>query len=81
MSFIFALCKKLKIKKKIIFDTINKFRGLKYRQQIIYNSRLLMIINDSKSTSFSSTENLIEYYDDIYWMLGGKPKKNDKFIF
>ena len=81
LSFIFALCKKLKIKKKIIFDTINKFRGLKYRQQIIYNSRLLMIINDSKSTSFSSTENLIEYYDDIYWMLGGKPKKNDKFIF
>ena len=50
-----------------------------YRQQIIYNSKKLLIINDSKSTSFSSTIPLLESYQNIYWILGGLPKKNDQF--
>ncbi len=81
LSFIFTICEKLKIKKKIIIKTINKFKGLKYRQQIIYNSKNLLIINDSKSTSFSSSINLINSYNNIFWILGGQPKQNDKFYF
>ena len=37
-----------------------------------------MIINDSKSTSFSSTVPLLESYENIYWILGGLAKKGDK---
>ena len=51
-----------------------------YRQQIIYKSKKLLIINDSKSTSFSSTAPLLESYKNIYWILGGLAKKGDKFI-
>ncbi len=81
LSFVFSICKKLKIKDEIILKTINEFTGLKYRQQIVYNSNNLIIINDSKSTSFSSTVNLIDSYQNVFWILGGRPKKNDKFNF
>ena len=52
---------------------------MKYRQQIIFNNKNLTIINDSKSTSFSSSENILKNFNDIYWILGGIPKKGDKF--
>ena len=79
LSYIFAICKKLKIRKNDILKIINNFRGLKFRQQIIYNSKKLAIINDSKSTSFSSTVNLISSMNNVFWILGGLPKKGDKF--
>ena len=34
-----------------------------------------------KSTSFSSSINLLENLDRIFWVLGGLPKKGDKFKF
>ena len=80
LSFIFALSKCLKLKIKKIIDVANKFKGLNYRQQVIYKSKKLLIINDSKSTSFSSTKPLLESFENIYWVLGGLAKKGDKFI-
>jgi len=79
LSFIFAICKKLKINKKYILKITNNFKELKYRQQTIYDSKKLIIINDSKSTSFSSTINLINSLNNVFWILGGLPKKGDKF--
>ena len=38
----------------------------------------MRIINDSKSTSFSSSINLLNNFDSIFWILGGLPKKGDK---
>ena len=38
-----------------------------------------MIINDSKSTSFASSIGLLKSNDNIYWLLGGIPKKGDQF--
>ncbi len=81
LSFVFKICEILKIKKSIIIKSINNFEGLKFRQQIVYNSKKIIIINDSKSTSFSSTVNLIKSSNNIFWLLGGQPKKNDKFNF
>ena len=40
----------------------------------------LKIINDSKSTSFSSTNGLLSTYKNIYWIVGGMFKKGDKFV-
>ena len=80
LNFIFALSNKFKFKNKIIFNALNSFKGLKYRQEIIFKGKKLMIINDSKSTSFSSTKNLLQSYKNIYWIVGGKFKKGDKFI-
>ena len=79
LSFIFNIAKVLKINFKTVINTANKFKGLDFRQQIIYQSRKLLIINDSKSTSFSSSVPLLESYKNIYWILGGLAKKGDKF--
>ena len=64
---------------KNLLRTLNKFKGLKYRQQILFENKYLTIINDSKSTSFASSENLLKNLNDVYWILGGIPKKNDQF--
>ncbi len=79
LCFIFNIAKILKINFKTVINTANKFKGLNFRQQIIYESKKLLIINDSKSTSFSSTIPLLESYKNIYWILGGLAKKGDKF--
>ena len=79
LSFVLAVAKTLNIKIKKVINTANKFKGLNYRQQIIHKSKNLLIINDSKSTSFSSTVPLLEAYKNIHWILGGQAKKGDKF--
>ena len=79
LSFILKISKILKLNNKNLLRTLNKFKGLKYRQQIIYEKKSLTIINDSKSTSFASSENLLKSLNNVYWILGGIPKKSDKF--
>ena len=79
LSFVLKISEILKLNNKNLIRTLNKFKGLKYRQQIILENKNLTIINDSKSTSFASSENLLKNLDDIYWILGGIPKKSDQF--
>jgi UDP-N-acetylmuramoylalanine--D-glutamate ligase len=79
LSFILEISKKFNIKNNLIIKTIQKFNGLKYRQQIILKRKNLTIINDSKSTSFSSSIDLLKSDHNIYWLLGGLNKKGDKF--
>jgi UDP-N-acetylmuramoylalanine--D-glutamate ligase len=80
LFFVLHISKILKIKKNILFRTLNNFKGLKYRQQIIYQSKNLTIINDSKATSFSSSESLLKSLSNVYWIVGGLAKKGDKFL-
>ena len=79
LSFILKIALKLKLNKKKLIKTINTFKGLNYRQQIIFDKKNLTIINDSKSTSFASSENILKNLNNVYWILGGIPKKGDKF--
>ncbi len=79
LSFILKIASKLKLNSTKLIKTLNNFKGLKYRQQIIFKNKNLTIINDSKSTSFASSENILKNYKHIFWILGGIPKKADKF--
>ena len=79
LSFIFKIATKLKLNRQKLIRTLNNFKGLEYRQQIIIDNENLKIINDSKSTSFASSENILKNLTDVYWILGGIPKKDDKF--
>ena len=80
IHFIYKISKVFKISDNIIFKSLNLFKGLKFRKQLIYDKLNLKIINDSKSTTFSSTSGLLSTYTNIYWIVGGKYKKGDKFI-
>ena len=67
--------RKNKFKPKIYkVDTLNMN---KLSSQL--NNKYLTIINDSKSTRFASSESILKNFNDIYWILGGIPKKGDKF--
>ena len=79
LTFIFQIIKLFKIKRNILFLTLKKFKGLKYRQEIIYKTKKITIINDSKATSFSSSESLLKSLSNVYWIIGGLFKKDDKF--
>ena len=79
LSFIYKIASKFKLNKKKLIKTINRFKGLDYRQQIIFDKKNLTIINDSKSTSFSSSLNVLRNLNSAYWIVGGIPKKGDKF--
>ena len=60
LKFILEVAKILKIKKDSLVKTLKKFKGLKYRQEIIFQSNKLTIINDSKATTFSSSVSLVK---------------------
>ncbi len=79
LSFVMAISNKFKLKKDIVIKTLKKFKGLKYRQQIIYKDSFLTIINDSKSTTFASSISVLKKKLNVYWLLGGIPKQGDKF--
>ena len=53
IHFVYVICKYFKISDSNIFNSLNSFKGLRFRKQIVYKKNL-SIINDSKSTSFSS---------------------------
>jgi UDP-N-acetylmuramoylalanine--D-glutamate ligase len=80
LSFVFQILKIFKIKKENTLKVLNNFKGLEYRQQIIFKSKKLTIINDSKATSFSSSVSLLKSMSNVYWIVGGLAKKGDKFI-
>ena len=40
-----------------------------------------IFINDSKATSFQATKFALINTKNIFWIVGGLPKKNDKIIF
>ena len=79
LLFALEISKKFNLKNNLLLKTIQNFKGLKYRQQIIFRKNNLTIINDSKSTSFSSSIGVLKVNPNIYWLLGGIYKKGDKF--
>ena len=79
LSFIFYIANYLRLNQKKFLYTLENFKGLNYRQQIIFDSKKLQIINDSKATSYASSESLLKKFTNVYWIVGGIPKEGDKF--
>ncbi len=77
--FLFELSKYFNLKITKVLKSINNFKPLQFRQEIISNTKNYKIINDSKSTSLSSTIPFLETNERTFWILGGLIKKGDKF--
>jgi len=80
LKFVLEVAKILKLKKNLLIKTLKNFKGLKYRQEIIFKSDRLTIINDSKATTFSSSASLLKSLNNVYWIVGGQAKKGDKLL-
>ncbi len=79
ISFVYALAKIFNINQKNFLNSVKSFKGLEHRNEIVINKKNIMIINDSKSTSFESSKSALKNNKNIYWILGGLPKKGDVF--
>ena len=49
-----------------------------HRYEIFLKKKNCIFINDSKATSFQATKCALENTKNIFWIVGGQPKKNDK---
>ena len=78
MSFIYTFSKLLRIKEKSFLRSMKSFKGLSHRFEIFLKKNNITFINDSKATSFKATQSALSGLKNIYWILGGLPKKGDK---
>ena len=78
MSFIYSFTKLLGVKERSFIKSSESFKGLPHRFEIFLKKNDLTFINDSKATSFRAAESALSSLKNIYWILGGLPKKGDK---
>ena len=79
MIFVYTIANLLGIKKKNFIKSVNTFRGLPHRFEIFLKKNKVTFINDSKATSFKASQFALSSINkNIFWILGGLPKKHDK---
>ncbi len=78
MTFVYKLIKLLKISDEFFLKSLKNFTGLPHRYEIFFKKKNCIFINDSKATTFEATKHALKNTKNIYWIVGGLPKKNDK---
>ncbi len=58
-----------------IIEAIHSFPGLEHRIEKVATINNVTYINDSKATNADSSAMALACFDEIYWILGGKPKE------
>jgi UDP-N-acetylmuramoylalanine--D-glutamate ligase len=71
----FAACHALGVPTHTIGQYLKTFPGLAHRQQRIADIDGVTFINDSKATNANAAEKALACYQNIYWIIGGKPKE------
>ena len=68
----------IKIRKKIIRDSLISFKGVEHRLEKVATVRGIKFINDSKATNVNSTWYALECMENpVIWIAGGTDKGND----
>ncbi len=75
-SIAISIAKKLNINDNKIELAIKRFEGLSHRMEPLYISSNFKIINDSKSTNGESTAAALKSFNNIFWIVGGRPKND-----
>ena len=78
MSYVLAIAKLLNISDKSFIKSLKSFKGLPHRYEIFLRKKNCVFINDSKATSYQATKYALRNSKNIFWIVGGLPKKNDK---
>ena len=78
MATVFELSKILKINKNSFIKSLDSFKGLPHRYEIFLKKKNCIFINDSKATSFQATKFALQNSKNIFWIVGGLPKENDR---
>ena len=77
IKFAYYILKYFNINKNLFLRSLKSFTGLSHRHEIFLKLGNCTFINDSKATSFESTKYALKSNNNIVWITGGQPKKND----
>ena len=80
MSHAYTFSKLLKISQKNFIKSMKSFVGLSHRYEFFLKRKNIIFINDSKATTFEAPKYALSSNKNIYWILGGLPKENDKIV-
>ncbi len=58
-----------------ILNAFESFPGLAHRMEIVAEAGGVRYVNDSKATNADAASKALATYDNIYWIIGGKPKE------
>ena len=72
----FEICRFFGLKENDILPFFKSFTPLPHRMEVVFSSKKILIINDSKATNGVSTSAALSSYDNIYWIAGGLSKTN-----
>ena len=75
VKFAYYITKLFQINKKDFLKSLESFNGLSHRHEIFLKLGKSTFINDSKATSFESTQYALKSNSNIVWITGGQPKK------
>jgi len=78
VAFAYYIAKYFHINKNDFLKSLESFNGLSHRHEIFLKLGKSTFINDSKATTFESTQYALKSNSNIVWITGGQPKKNDK---
>jgi UDP-N-acetylmuramoylalanine--D-glutamate ligase len=71
----YAVCREMGVAHEIVIGALKTFPGLPHRQFQVRIIDHVVYINDSKATNAESAAKALMSYDDIYWIVGGRPKE------
>ena len=77
-SHMLFIAKYFNINKNNFIKSLKTFNGFLIDTKFFLNMKMSLFINDSKATSFEATKYALKSNDNIVWIVGGQPKKNDK---
>jgi len=70
----FAASRAAGIAAPVATAAINSYPGLPHRQEPIDMVDGVLYVNDSKATNADAAAMALACYDDVYWIVGGRPK-------
>ncbi len=75
IAFAYGLCRARGVDATRIIDGIMTFPGLAHRQERLGTIDNVVFVNDSKATNAEASAKALSAYQNIYWIVGGKPKE------
>lgn len=73
----YAALKYLSLETALLAKGFQTFPGLEHRQELVIAHNAIRYVNDSKATNMDATLQAFKAFDNIYWIAGGKPKRDD----
>ena len=67
--------------KEPFLKSVYQLKNLEHRLEHVTKIKNISIFNDSKSTNINSAKNAIKSLSNVYWILGGRKKREELMEF